>query len=98
MGLAKWPRILGISAFCSYFCELCGDTASPFFANSFFSCVPLSHLLTGVLLTAASLVLPAPALAQKAAPRPEVGQIPEVYTDGKKCKVTIVRYGPREAE
>lgn len=59
--------------------------------------------LSACLTLAAAACLPVPVThAQTTKPgaaRPEVGQIPEVYTtEGSRLNVTIVRYGPRASK
>jgi hypothetical protein len=59
--------------------------------------------LGACLAFAAGVQLATPTTAQaqatKAAARPEVGQLPEVYTfEGSKLTVTVVRYGPRASK
>ena len=57
---------------------------------------------TGLALAAVMQLAPATtafAQATKPAARPEVGQIPEVYTtEGSRLTVTVVRYGPRASK
>ncbi len=51
------------------------------------------RLLSGVWLTVVALLLPAPTLAQKTAPRPQVYR-----TRDSTCTVTVLRYGPPAAQ
>ena len=61
-----------------------------------------TSLRAGLALAASVFLITPAAHAQTTKPsaaRPEVGQIPEVYTsEGNKLTVTVVRYGPRASK